>query len=352
MKIGILTCPLASNVGGILQNYALQHVLKHLGHHPITINYGARYPICRWLIGRIRSLLSGHFVYVPFPWNNRIGSLNYQKFIKKHINRTIFFKDITEKVISKYEFDAIIVGSDQVWRKDYNRNLYSMFFDFAESYDIIKISYAASFGVTKWDYTENETERCRNLISNFNAISVRESSNVVLCKTYLGVTATEVLDPTLLLEKDIYIQLCSKIPIRKNILFAYILDPDEEKTSIIYEIAKKKNLSVYIKSSEINLKEKDSIEEWISFYRDASFVVTDSYHGTLFSIVFNKDFITIPNSRRGLSRFSSILGLFCLNERLYNGNININTINWEKVNLILEKEKKKSISFLKKYLNN
>lgn len=352
MKIGILTCPLASNIGGILQNYALQKVLVGMNHQPITIDYGARYPIYRWFLGRICSFITRKNTRVPFPWNNRIGTRRYQNFIKKHIKKTVYYKSITQKTVSNYSFDALIVGSDQVWRKDYNDNIYNMFLDFAETFNIIKISYAASVGTTKWEYTKEQTDRCRELVSKFNAVSVREQDSVVLCKEQLGVNAIRVLDPTLLLGKDVYLELCSELPVREKLLFAYILDINDEKINIINEIARRKNLSVYIKSSEINLSEKDSIEEWLSFYRDASFVVTDSYHGTLFSIVFNKEFITIPNMKRGFSRFSSILGILCLEDRLFKEDIGVinNVIDWRKTNVLLEKEKEKSLSFLKTYL--
>lgn len=355
MRIGILTASLASNIGGIMQNYALQNVLLQMGHSPITIDVGKRYTKFRWVLGRIRALFTGNVSRVPFPWYDRIGSYRILKFVMKNIIRTRFVTGkIEPQIVYDYQFDAIIVGSDQVWRKEYNANLYNMFLDFVKDGNVKKISYAASLGVEKWDYDKKQTEKCKLLASDFTAISVRELSDVKLCKDFLGINAVHVLDPTLLLDKSDYMKLCENILKRKEkFLFAYILDMEDEKIEIVKSIADELGLKYILMSSENNLKESDSIEEWLSFYRDSSFVITDSYHGTLFSIIFNKEFLVFPNRNRGMSRFRSILELLRLENRVFYGDTTIcqNMICWKNINSILKIEKYQSKEFLRSVLN-
>lgn len=355
MKVGILTSPLASNIGGILQNYALQQVLLKMGHNPTTIDVGTKYTKSRWVLGRLRGLIKGKMEIVPFPWYNRIGTYQLMRFVRKHIVRTEFMTSISPDIVSSYNFNAIIVGSDQVWRKEYNRNLYNMYLDFVLKKDTKKIAYAASIGVEEWDYNDEETRKCQSLIKDFVAVSVRENSDVALCKKNLGVDAKHVLDPTLLLEKDDYLKLCDSIASRnKRIVFAYFLDICEEKLSLAKAIAKDKKGELIIRSAENNLKENETIEEWLSLFRDAEFIVTDSYHGTLFSIIFNKCFVTLPNKKRGMSRFRSVLKLLGLEERLLSDASEFpkDSIRWNIVNQRLDVEKIESIAFLRKSLGD
>lgn len=354
MKIGILSLSLASNIGGILQNYALHQILKELGHKPMTIDVGAKYSKLRWLLGRVYSLFTLNFKHIPFPYYNRIGSYKILKFAMNNIERTEFMTYINPEVISLYHFDAYIVGSDQVWRKDYNANLYGMYLDFVQDTNVKKIAYAASIGVEKWDYNEKETLKCKSLIAKFNAVSVREDNDVELCKRHLSVDAVHVLDPTMLLGKEEYVKVCDGIPKKRNkTLFAYLLDLNNEKFVLATKIAESLDCQLIVRSAENNIRENDSIEEWLALYRDASFIVTDSYHGTLFSIIFRKDFITIPNKKRGMTRFKSILQLLGLSDRIWENDFEIlnKRTNWEEVESRIETEKRKSINFLRNSLH-
>ena len=356
MRIGILTSPIANNLGGIMQNFALQQTLKDMGHTPITIDIYAPYSRLRWVAGRLKGALTKSIVNVPYPWHGRIGSRKVLQFAFKHIDRTRPYQRIDSSIIDKYNLDAVIVGSDQVWRLKYNHDISTMFLDFTESYNIKRIAYAASFGIEQWDYPEALTRRCIELIKSFDAVSVRESSDVDLCREHLNAEATHVLDPTLLLDRKVYLNLCLDIPpANKNFLFAYVLDITEKKIEAITRYAQMLNLNLVLKSAENNLNNNDTIESWISCFRDASFVITDSYHGTLFSIIFNKDFITINNPNRGQSRFKSILRLFSLNDRLKNVNNildNHDIIDWEGINHQLVKKRQESIRFLQDNLKH
>lgn len=352
MNIGIYTQSIAGNYGGILQNYALQQVLIQLGHHPITIDHYKPYSRCRWLLGRIRHF--GCSANVPFPYYGRIGSKKMLEFAFKNIKRTKSVKDVTPGLIAEYNLDAIIVGSDQVWRKKYNPNVDISFLSFAQEKDIKRLSYAASFGIDEWDYTEIETNKCKKLLAKFDAVSVREESDVTLCNNNLNVKPVHVLDPTLLLDSTHYVKFFVKryIP-NEPYLFAYVLDVDNEKLNFIQQVSKQKQLTPIVMSAENNARNDDCIEKWLTLLAHASFVITDSYHGTLFSIIFKREFIVINNKKRGSSRFQSVLSTFGILERLMDINyidLEPKHINWEIISSILFAERIKSIDFLKKSL--
>ena len=199
MRIGILTLPLHTNYGGILQAYALQTVLERMGHEVCLIEKRRRplkLPLWKAPLSygkRIVKNLTGH----PFPIfyeqkinrETQIIRQNTDKFISKYIKRKIVndYYDIQEN-----DFDAIVVGSDQIWRPQYFHEIEHAYLDFTEGWNIRRIAYAPSFGTDEWEYTPKQTERCCILIKDFNAVSVRESSGVNLCREYLGINAIHV----------------------------------------------------------------------------------------------------------------------------------------------------------------
>ena len=131
-----------------------------------------------------------------------------KSFIDKYLHVIDVNVPITENSINDYNFDGYIVGSDQVWRPRYcKKTLMNNFLDFTNGINVKRLSYAASFGVDSWEFTKDETTKCAELIKTFNAISVREASAVDLCKQYLGVESKQVLDPTLLLSSEDYINM-------------------------------------------------------------------------------------------------------------------------------------------------
>ena len=308
MRIGIITQPLFANYGGILQNWALQQILIKLGHDPITIDYLPTLTIKSFILSTIKSLI---FWFIPSR-RRRFIKRKYKRkslfdgFIAQHIKKTEVCYQYSMKYIEQYKLEALIVGSDQIWRPMYNDCLFDMFLQFAEDFKGKKIAYAASFGVDNWEFSEEQTKICSSLIKQFDAISVRESSGKSLCKNYLGIDALNVLDPTLLVSKDEYIKLCTDIPIvKERFLAAYVLDPSDEVNKIIAEEADKRGLTVRRYSADA--KAELTVEEWISIFRDASFIVTDSFHGTVFSILFEKPFRCVANRDRGNARFEDLL---------------------------------------------
>ena len=309
-KIGIITLTGYINYGNILQNYALQTILKRLGHRVWTIDL-KRYSWLHFfyingcilfykLLGR-----NQHFRETPIKWAKKQYPL--RRFVYSHISLTVpRIRWFRASVIERYHFDCLLVGSDQVWRPRYNPRIEDLYFQFAKGFSLRRVAYAASFGTDDWEYTLEQQTVCAPLAQMFDAISVREQSGVNLCRTKLGVSADWVLDPTMLLTKSDYCSLCSSIDVRSPFIFAYILDENEKLVKEVERIATLKNLPYLIKSADKGIESSDSIELWLSYFLDANFVITDSFHGTVFSILFRKEFILLKNSSRGSARFDSL----------------------------------------------
>lgn len=376
MKIGILTHQLQGNYGGILQNFALQQVLKELGHEPYTIDYLNKVNLFIKIRSIIKRVLLRCILNRDLPirgWTTRNeDKLIYQNtrlFVSKYINTTdrVLLKSIN---VFDNKFDAIIVGSDQVWRYAYFGNLIDKMFLSPFPRTKLKLSYAASFGTDIWEMPVFKTKLCAKLIKQFNAVSVREESGVALCKDYLQVNATHVLDPTLLLKKEAYLGLIEQpanVENRLNTLSAYILDVSGSKTKIIEHVLNKYKMEYNSilpseKFEEVGIRHLSAcivepIELWLSGINKASLVITDSFHGTVFSIIFNRPFIVLSNASRGIARISSLLNMLDLNDRLVIDNsietidqIIQSDINWESINEKLDNYRDLSISFLSKNL--
>ena len=374
MKIGVLTLPLHNNFGGILQAYALQQVLNSLGHNAVLIDKSKYVSLGPWYkkfpIYTKRTLekylMRKDIVIKADVEQNRIPKTiakHTDLFIDKYIKR-FFTKNFSN--IKKEDFDVIIVGSDQIWRPKYFfSGIENAYLNFAKEWDIKRIAYAASFGTEEWEYNNEQTANCAALLKKFNAVSVRESSATKLCKEKFGVYAQHVLDPTMLLSKEDYINLFGNASADKSDgnLFCYILDESAEKARIIDNVAKKKGLKPF----HVNSKYEDSdapleeriqqpVEKWLRAFYDAEFIVTDSFHACVFSIIFNRPFIIYGNQERGLARFKSLLKLFELEDCLVYSPNDVNKvlqtpIDWNKVNFIHRQMKEESLSFLINNLN-
>lgn len=313
MKIGILTQPLLNNYGGILQNFALQRILQENGFESITIDYVppritlARC-VCHWIKSFVLLLLGKKRPFL-LNRNPKKRKASFTEFINQRINKTDLVYKYSDR-IGINRFGTLIVGSDQVWRPLYNYNIKDKFLSFCKNVKNLKrIAYAASFGVDNWEYTPKQTRECSRLAKKFDAISVREESGVKLCKEHLGVNATWVLDPTLLLTKEDYLPICKEVPIcNEKYLAVYVLDENEEVTATYEKEAAARGLIV--KKFHADSKSTLTVPEWLAMFRDASYVVTDSFHGTVFSIIFGKEFKCIYNKGRGAARFESLMNLY------------------------------------------
>lgn len=384
MKIGILTQPLHNNYGGLLQNYALQQALIREGFEPETIDNSQKpHP---WLKQKVifakdyfRHLMKPGLIKAPkYQPNEREFaeiSRNSMHFINKYIKHTTPFHSTEElmNLVAKGRYAGYVVGSDQCWRPMYSGGfLKEMFLSFVDGdQQVRRISYAASFGTNRWEFSPEMTEACTRLAKQFDCVSVREDSGVRLCKDYLGVEALHVLDPTMLLSKEDYIKLVEDEcePQSGGNLFYYILDPNDEKNGLINKIATDLQLTPFTvlpRCQAENRTRKDiehhiedcvypSVTSWLRGFMDAKMTVVDSFHGAVFSIIFNKPFWVIANAERGNARFSSLLKMFDLEDRLVDpsrlSQLDINRqIDWNTVNSILAKkiiESKKVFNYLR-----
>jgi hypothetical protein len=333
MKIGILTLPLNYNYGGILQAYALQTVLKRMGNDVKLINapfrtknVSLKTKIKRFInkmLGRYKGYIcheekTNH--WLPFMMTET------NKFVEKYIELTYEISSYAE--LSALDFDLIVVGSDQVWRPGmFQRDISLAYLSFAQSWDIRRIAYAASFGTDTWEYTLDQTRTCSALTKHFDAIAVREKEGVSLCKEKFDIDAQFVCDPTLLLDKEDYISIIdeSGIPQSNGNLFDYMLDVTPEKTELVAYIASEKNLQSFkLNSLDKSIKSSmetfiaQPVEYWLRGFYDGEFIITDSFHGCVFAIIFRKPFAVVGNKARGLSRFESLLGTLGLGDRMIN----------------------------------
>ena len=379
MKILILTQPLHTNYGGLLQAYALQQILKGMGHDVVTDRLGVvqKLPLwnraLRFLYHATQFYILKNYRYLFFSFNKeskakRSIAINVERFVNIHIDTIDLFTRSNENVINTVrQFDAIVVGSDQVWRATMS-DIPTYFLSFTKAINVKRIAYAASFGTDDLnEYSKMDMKIASESIRLFDAISVREESGVHLCRDYFKIDAVHVLDPTMLLSKDDYLKLiegedssCST-----DMLLTYILDRVQEKNEIINKIGNVLHLTSYENGPvkyfsniiENNVSECifPSVSRWLAGFRDAQFVVTDSFHGTVFSIIFNKPFVAILNSERGASRFISLLSILGLENRLIStgGEVSeehLRPIDYTEVNRILDDWKRQSINYITTYL--
>ena len=371
MRIGLLSYPLNNNYGCYLQAYALKSVLESWGHHVTYIHrrHTIDFSIIYKLKYFVKNLLWSISHLRRFPLFFTANTYESEYIIKKGYQMIPFFEMYmsphtepiysTSKLKSNCEnlYDAIIVGSDQVWRADLLKDIEDYFLVFLESQSTKRIAYAASFGSSDPKYSNEKKSICGKGYSRFDAVSVREEDGISIIRDFGwdGPTPHHVLDPTFLLDRNQFDILLPKPKITNN-LFCYILDSTDNKDIYIKRVSDKLGLNVI---NIIKDRTKDSfvfpsIETWLQGIRDSRFVITDSFHGMVFCIIFNTPFVVIPNKARGASRFYSLLKKFGLEERIVDENdVALPTeidIDWSDVNEKLMMEKEISLCFLRNAL--
>lgn len=351
MKIRILTQPLGHNIGGILQNFALMSVCKRYSEDVKTFNIPFSLPF-----------------YFPFL---KYGACVKRVFLKLFVNHKIairWWKEKDDRIpqkedlidldnsvkLARISFDNsfIVFGSDQVWRKEMSPDVMTFFGAFLDD-DVPRIAYAASFGVDCWQYDEKETQRIIPLLKKFKAISVREESAVRLLNER-GIDAQLVLDPTMLLNTDDYGRLETEVSrdfTKAKHIFVYCLDEHLNQKDVLGQLEQTQNLPL-LTLEQNNLQ----VDMWLSALQTAEYVVTDSFHGTVFSILFHKKFIVVANEDRGLTRLQSLLKMVDLENRLimsfsdFKISDLLAEIDYELVEMVLNREKDKSLKFLENNL--
>lgn len=373
MKIGILTLPLHTNYGGILQAYALQTVLERMGHEVEVLDKPDQIHRPLWrnsmtFAKRLALRAVGKNVSLNYQKEYNIRERAKRKYVNVFIQQHIKRRELKSyDAISPADYDAIVVGSDQVWRQKYmpKMNVRIPFLVFTEGWNIKRIAYAASFGSDEWEYTEENTNAANHAIHRFDAVSTREKSGVALCKDYLDYhDAVHVLDPTLLLDRKDYENIIADSDLTQKIngdLMCYVLDYTQEKRQYISECAKVLDMVPFDTNSKYEVKGasldeivQPPVEQWLRSFRDSSFVITDSFHACVFSILFHKPFIVIGNKSRGLARFDSLLSLFGLKDRMVTDNLDVSLcdkpIGWDMVDMKLKELRVDSKTFLEKAL--
>lgn len=306
MNIAILTHPLGANYGGILQAFALSTYLKKQGHSVCVINRQPNLPLLRRLIKRL-------LIALHHPRYNAPRYRHLIQFLKKHINCTkpIWTSKQMCNYVKKNDINAVFVGSDQVWRHSFAISYgYNYFLDFVPN-GVIRCSYAASFGLDKWEYNDDQTSRIKRLLTDFNAISVREDFGVDLCNKYLSANAEQVLDPTLLLQAQDYASIISPRLEKDSYIFVYWLGTNENKQRALENIGteSKKVVEIAPRGGDVLAP----IEDWLSYIYYADRIITDSFHGCAFSILFQKQFTIFANDSGGNGRLQSLFTMLEIN---------------------------------------
>lgn len=362
MRIGILTLPLHVNIGGLLQAYALQTILQR--HHDTVVVFDSTKHLHPCFFLKLMKI--GVRVLRKYVMNNKnvsifaereymVISRNTRRFADNYIQR---YEVSDYSKLDRNYFDALVVGSDQIWRKSFVQRVEDVFFDFARDWNVKRISYAASFGSEEWKYSEEETTACRQLAMKFNLVTVREDSAVNLCSKHLGINAKHVLDPTMLLEKEDYLKLVYKSEAKKSAgnMLVYLLDSSSERMTFAREVGQTKGFTPFyvfsrVADNTLSLQDRiqPSVEQWLRGFMDAKMVVTDSFHACAFSIIFNVPFVVISHIGGGLTRIYSLLKMFELEHCLVKNLEQITCmpdIDWDKVNNLRASKKEECITLL------
>ena len=371
----ILTHAIFCNYGGILQAYALQAVVRKLGTSCSIIDYlpldwekwsstqGIRAKLSYWrtLFYMLAGSRKKHFPRFLLPLRHIV----FKKFFM-HLTRPKKRPNWGDCFAGASSF---IVGSDQVWRAVYARYLEDTPFFFlskaTEQQRQRSFAYAASFGSDEWEGTPEETVECTRLLKDFKAVSVREHSGIRICREVFGVEAVQMPDPTLLLEQSDYTRIIRRWWTRRlphPSMAVYLLDETEEKNQLTQAVAEQaglypQQLTAHGDAPRAMDRFPLSIPQWLRCIREAECVLTDSFHGCVFAIIYNKPFVCLGNEGRGNARFDTLLETFDLEDRLITNATTekvlqvLNTpINWKRVNAIHDSERERGINFLKENL--
>ncbi len=312
MKIGILTLPLHCNYGGILQAYALQQFLQQEGHEVIVLN-------------RQRNKADENLGSQSYQWLcKQVLHRNMEQYIHAHLHTTPSLRSQEELMKAASSLDAVVVGSDQVWRLDMIKGVETNYFLDFTAPSCKRVAYAASFGTASWQASQNLTVRIQELLSRFTAISVREAEGVELCKNLFKQSATHVSDPTLLFDRSFYERLLpEQAQSHEETLFYYLLGNKQMHRPLIEALAGKLGKHSYTVNAEkevhigkFTFAHFPTPDRWLEGIHKAGFIVTDSFHGVIFSLLFNKPFVVLKNLSGGLSRITSLLDRYGLQSRL------------------------------------
>ena len=377
MKIGLLTILNVNNYGAELQAFALHNKLKQMGYDNEVINYlyyknpdFKKEPESKPLI---KTNFKNKLKDFVLKWLDKYSSLKYPKIAKIRKQRfDDFHKEhtVVSKVYNSYsalykaqlEYDTFIVGSDQVWNPNNGTNIAPFFLTFAPK-KAKKIAYASSFGVG--DVNQAFYPQYKEWLNNIDCLATRESDGVQIIKEVTGRDAVHVVDPTLLLSKKQWEKILVPYNSDKPYLLFFVFKKNAFAEDLAYEIQKQTGYQIIrVCKNEIPLENDKNIlnirdfgpAEFLGLYQKASFVITTSFHGSIFSLIFEKPFYTItPASKNNNSRQQSLMELIGLEERLVKEGSEVDLTKWEaidfdRVGKVLKNEIEKSENYLEQSL--
>lgn len=357
MKIGIMTITCGQNYGNRLQNYALQEILKSMGHEVETVWNGTG----AWEQMNSKFFLKKYIQkYLHLKYTPQVERMiRFYEFNKKYISWSRF--QVSKGSVPselKSAYDKFVTGSDQVWNPFYDRTCGIDFLSFADAAQ--RVSYAASIGVSEIE--EKHEKMFRKYLKDFPGISVREEAGSKLLEKLLDREVPVVPDPTIVLDKkkwDSFMKKPAKVDKNKKYILTYLLNDNEKAEKDVEYLRKKYNCEV------INLYDcyEDKFDQPYYFSMDpAEFIwliahakvfITDSFHGSVFSILYNTNFIVYERKTKHVmgSRISQLMNMFGLEERFSKADAPTDFSILEKpfdVTEKLAKEREKGLSFLKK----
>lgn len=346
MRIALLTIWHERNFGAEMQAYATIRALRQLGHEveiiDIRLSDAKKYSV-RGKIGRCIEYFSP-------------AERKFQRFWKRYIPKTCRYHSIAELRAKPPKADVYMVGSDQVWNPQITRELAPIFFLDFGSTGVERGSYASSFGTNSWVGNKSITELARQQFEKFKSVSCREQTGCSILKEIFNVDAQCVLDPTLLHEE--YSELIGKVDGKESLVF-YPLSYDAELEAYTKKLAKRLHLEWVDANSKKYLIgrviwQRNSIEQWISAIATAKLVITRSFHGVAFSLIYRRQFVVINDSDRS-SRITDLLSQLGLYDRCFKTVEEMEFARpWEKeidyteVNIRLQKLKDISWNYLKR----
>lgn len=315
MRVGVVNFQDRDNYGAVLQAAALEWWLRSRGVSVVHLDFRPVFKtsFARTLGRSLRRVASSAHLGVKGEAHKRSAVL--EEFRIQHLSRSHSFSRAEEWRAQTSSLDAVIVGSDQVWRPAFARDIYGYFLGYVPR-DVDRIAYAASFGTSSWEPDDQAvlTTRLRGELVKFKAVSCREDSGVAICREVFGVRASHVLDPVLLAADDYFDQFSVDSRLANPAgLVSYKLDVSNDYLEDLAELATRSGQQITTignRSEFGGLTPDQSVSAWISMLRSADTVVTDSFHGMCLALRFNKKIVYSPNPARGQARFDSLFRQF------------------------------------------
>ncbi len=359
MKVGIMTIFKTGNYGGILQAYALKKAIEEYGLGDAKIiNYSSKSVEGKVTVKEFFSKgLFGMALYVVEKLYYYPRMKKMRKFSSELVEGPQLERDELKRLNDEY--DIFLSGSDQIWNLKIQEGDTSYLLDFVKEKNK-KRSYASSFG-TK-DFDEETMQTLKSLLKDYEKITIREVGGQELIYDLLGKKVDVVLDPTLLLDKKSWKDLVHADSENKDYIFCYQMGHSAKIANYASKISKeiKAKKIVFVPFPICGIckcicKLGYSAKDWLSAIYHSKCIVTDSFHGIVFSLIFEKDFyyvVTSSTVRERMGRVKTLLSKLDLEDRIIDDNeLEFSSINYQKVNQLLSKEREKSLELLRWVLN-